>query len=163
MTMSAADFATILRALGRYGLLRFPDQLLEPAALRDFSLRFGSIQTSLTGQFQDPTHPYAIVMHIGFDAVQLAQQNGLGVYRVAGMNEILSGSDRQVVHHLKAAGNDALGNDVGHCTPGFFHAVESCQQYFGNLRFGQQFDRDLSDDPEHAFGAGEERQQVEAR
>ena len=55
--MSAADFATILRALGQYGVLCFPDQLLEPAALRDFSQRFGSIQTSLTGKFQDPEIP----------------------------------------------------------------------------------------------------------
>ena len=31
--------------------------LLEPAALRDFSLRFGSIQASVTGKFQDPQVP----------------------------------------------------------------------------------------------------------
>jgi taurine dioxygenase len=55
--MDAADFATILRALGRYGVLCFPNQLLEPAALRDFALRFGSIQTSLSGKFQDPQIP----------------------------------------------------------------------------------------------------------
>jgi taurine dioxygenase len=55
--LSGADFATILRALGRHGLLRFPNQLLEPAALRDFSQRFGSIQTSVTGKFQDPDVP----------------------------------------------------------------------------------------------------------
>lgn len=55
--MSPADFAAILRALGQYGVLCFPDQLLEPAALRDFSLRFGSIQTSVTGKFQDPEVP----------------------------------------------------------------------------------------------------------
>lgn len=55
--MSAADFAAILRALGQHGVLCFPDQLLEPAALRDFSLRFGSIQTTLSGRFQDPGIP----------------------------------------------------------------------------------------------------------
>ena len=32
--MGAADFATILRALGRHGVLCFPNQLLEPAALQ---------------------------------------------------------------------------------------------------------------------------------
>jgi taurine dioxygenase len=55
--LSPADFAAILRALGEHGVLCFPGQLLEPAALRDFSLRFGSIQTSVTGRFQDPSVP----------------------------------------------------------------------------------------------------------
>ncbi|WP_203075519.1 TauD/TfdA dioxygenase family protein [Falsiroseomonas ponticola] len=52
-----ADFATVLRALGRYGVLCFPNQFLESAALRDFSARFGSIQTSITGKFQDKEVP----------------------------------------------------------------------------------------------------------
>ncbi|MBU8544864.1 MULTISPECIES: TauD/TfdA dioxygenase family protein [Roseomonadaceae] len=55
--MSAPDFSAILRALGEHGVLRFPDQLLQPAALRDFSARFGSIQASVTGKFQDPEVP----------------------------------------------------------------------------------------------------------
>ncbi|NKC30760.1 TauD/TfdA dioxygenase family protein [Falsiroseomonas selenitidurans] len=55
--MSEPDFAGILRALGAHGVLRFPEQLLQPAALRDFSARFGSIQYSVTGKFQDPEVP----------------------------------------------------------------------------------------------------------
>jgi taurine dioxygenase len=50
------DFAMILKALGRHGVLRFPDQHLEAAALRDFSQRFGSIQHMLTG-FHEPDMP----------------------------------------------------------------------------------------------------------
>ncbi len=49
--LDAAAFAEILRALGRYGVLCFPDQRIGPADLRDFSRRFGSIQTSVTGKF----------------------------------------------------------------------------------------------------------------
>jgi len=49
-------FATILRALGRYGVLRFPGQRLEAAALRDFSRRFGGIQSMLTG-YHEPGMP----------------------------------------------------------------------------------------------------------
>jgi len=52
-----ADFAAILIALGRHGVLRFPDQRLEASALRDFSQRFGQIQTSLTGTFHEPGVP----------------------------------------------------------------------------------------------------------
>jgi taurine dioxygenase len=50
------DFAAILRALGQHGVLRFPDQHLDAAALRDFPQRFGSIQHMLTG-FHEPGMP----------------------------------------------------------------------------------------------------------
>jgi taurine dioxygenase len=50
------DFATILLALGRHGVLRFPDQRIDAAALRDFSRRFGGIQAMLTG-FHEPDMP----------------------------------------------------------------------------------------------------------
>jgi taurine dioxygenase len=55
--LADADFAAILRALGDYGVLRFPDQRLDAAALRDFSQHFGSIQGSITGQFADAAVP----------------------------------------------------------------------------------------------------------
>jgi taurine dioxygenase len=38
------EFARILLALGRHGVLRFPDQRLDIGDLRDFSQRFGEIQ-----------------------------------------------------------------------------------------------------------------------
>ena len=41
------DFADILLALGRHCVLRFPGQLLDAPALRDFSTRFGALQTGL--------------------------------------------------------------------------------------------------------------------
>ncbi len=55
--LSEEDFATVLGALGRYGVLRFPGQAIDAAALREFSQRFGSIQTSLTGKHHDPEVP----------------------------------------------------------------------------------------------------------
>jgi taurine dioxygenase len=45
--LSDADFADILRALGRHCVLRFPNQLLSAEELRDFSARFGQLQTGL--------------------------------------------------------------------------------------------------------------------
>jgi taurine dioxygenase len=42
--ISERDFARILMALGRYGVLRFPDQRLDLGDLRRFSERFGDIQ-----------------------------------------------------------------------------------------------------------------------
>jgi len=73
--LADADFAAILVALGRHGVLRFPDQLLEPAALRDFSRGFGSIQASVTGRFQDPEVPEVGILS---NIVENGQPIGLG-------------------------------------------------------------------------------------
>ena len=55
--LSDGDFATILLALGRHGVLRFPAQRLEAVALRDFSRRFGRIQATLSGRHHEPGMP----------------------------------------------------------------------------------------------------------
>jgi taurine dioxygenase len=53
--LSDDDFARVLRALGTYGVLCFPDQPIEAAALRSFSLRFGDLQV-ISGN-QDRVEP----------------------------------------------------------------------------------------------------------
>jgi taurine dioxygenase len=55
--LTVSDFATILRALGTHGVLRFPAQRLDSAQLRDFSARFGNIQRSVTGKLADREVP----------------------------------------------------------------------------------------------------------
>jgi taurine dioxygenase len=55
--MTADAFATILAALGEHGVLCFPGQRIDAAALKGFSERFGPIQASVTAQFQDPEIP----------------------------------------------------------------------------------------------------------
>ena len=42
--LSDADFGQILKGLGDHGVLRFPNQHLEPAEVYHFSVRFGEIQ-----------------------------------------------------------------------------------------------------------------------
>ncbi|MGZ8267768.1 MAG: TauD/TfdA dioxygenase family protein [Burkholderiales bacterium] len=56
-TLSNDDFATIIGALGRYGVLHFPRQNLDAPALRDFSARFGRLQMSVTGKYHVPGVP----------------------------------------------------------------------------------------------------------
>lgn len=46
--LTDAEFGRVLAALGRYGVLRFPDQHLESADLKAFSERFGEIQTGIS-------------------------------------------------------------------------------------------------------------------
>ena len=42
--IAGKDFAQILKALGEHAVLCFPDQLIDAAALRTFSARFGELQ-----------------------------------------------------------------------------------------------------------------------
>jgi taurine dioxygenase len=55
--LSPGSFAGIFGALAEHGVLCFPGQKLDAAALRDFSSRFGSIQTSVTGKYHHPLVP----------------------------------------------------------------------------------------------------------
>ena len=47
--VSESDFGQILAALGRFGVLRFPDQHLDEAGVRRFSQLFGEIQGPSSG------------------------------------------------------------------------------------------------------------------
>src|SRR5579883_3051736 len=51
------EMGRILLALGRYGVLRFPDQQLDLAALKRFSEQFGEIQGPATRD-RDPNREY---------------------------------------------------------------------------------------------------------
>jgi len=59
--LSGADFATLFRALGAYGVLRFPGQTMTPSALRDFSARFGDLQVMLN-LAHDPDVPEVSIL-----------------------------------------------------------------------------------------------------
>jgi taurine dioxygenase len=54
--LSDDDLGAILLALGAHGVLCFPGQTIDAAALRDFSQRFGDIQAT-SGEFHDPDVP----------------------------------------------------------------------------------------------------------
>ena len=51
------DFGTVFAAVAEHGVLCFPGQKLDAAALRDFSQRFGSIQGSVTGKYHHASVP----------------------------------------------------------------------------------------------------------
>ena len=56
--LGESEFAQVLAALGRYGVLRFPEQDLTSRALKVFSERFGEIQASISGNSgHDPEVP----------------------------------------------------------------------------------------------------------
>ncbi|MBV8888987.1 MAG: TauD/TfdA family dioxygenase [Alphaproteobacteria bacterium] len=56
------DFAEVLRALGRYSVLRFPEQRLDGAALIAFSSRFGSLEINVANAYQEPGRPEVMIL-----------------------------------------------------------------------------------------------------
>lgn len=69
------SFRTILQALGRHGVLCFPNQTLTAAQQRDFSARLGVIQYSVTGRFQDKQVPEVGILS---NILENGQPIGLG-------------------------------------------------------------------------------------
>ncbi len=60
--LAPADFATILRALGQHGVLCFPDQLIDAAALKAFSGRFGQLQVVHGIPYFEPGMPEVSIL-----------------------------------------------------------------------------------------------------
>lgn len=60
--LSKADFATLLRALGQHGVLRFPKQRLTAAQLRDMARNFGPLQTGIAAQASEQDVPEVSVL-----------------------------------------------------------------------------------------------------
>ena len=108
-------------------------------------------------------HGEDVVRDLFVDAVHFAQQQGLAVERVAGVDEGLGSLDGEAVHHLQAGRDDPGGDDVAHRGTGLGHVVERGQHHLRALGSRQQLDRDFGDHRQHALGSGHQRQQVVAR
>ena len=52
----------ITRALGEYGVIRFPRQQLSGGALRDFSARFGELEVHVSNVYQEPDIPEVMIL-----------------------------------------------------------------------------------------------------
>ena len=60
--LSKPQFAAILAALGRHGVLRFPGQRLDARQMMAFSSRFGSLEINVAGAYQEPGHPEIMIL-----------------------------------------------------------------------------------------------------
>ncbi len=60
--LSRENFAVILRTLGEYGVLRFPDQWLDAPDLKRFSARFGEIQILKGVRHHEPGMPEVTIL-----------------------------------------------------------------------------------------------------
>lgn len=60
--LSGEDFALILRVLSERGVVRFPNQHLDPAAQTAFSRWFGELEVHVSGAFQVPDQPEVMIL-----------------------------------------------------------------------------------------------------
>jgi taurine dioxygenase len=60
--VSDGEFKQILRALGEHGVLCFPEQQLETAALARFGRMFGELEINVANQFHEPGFPEVMVL-----------------------------------------------------------------------------------------------------
>jgi taurine dioxygenase len=60
--LSDANFALLLRALGDHGVLRFPQQLISAAELKQFSSRFGGLQVLSASKYFEPETPEVTIL-----------------------------------------------------------------------------------------------------
>jgi len=60
--LSQGEFEEVLRALGRFGVVRFPRQELSGRQLADFSARFGKLEINVANAFQEPGIPEVMIL-----------------------------------------------------------------------------------------------------
>ena len=60
--MSPATQNQVTEALGRFGVVSFPDQQLEVTDLKRFSGAFGTLEINVAGSFQEPGHPEVMIL-----------------------------------------------------------------------------------------------------
>ena len=60
--LHAADFRTVLRALGQYGVLCFPQQDLDADKLSTFAARFGTLEVNVANLYFAPGHPEIMIL-----------------------------------------------------------------------------------------------------
>ena len=102
------------------------------------------------------------MIDLGRGPVELDDQQRLDVERIAGVDELLGGVDRGLVHHLHAAGDDARADDARDAFAGILGARKADQHRARGLRLLQDAHRDLGDDAEQALRAGDDADQVVA-
>jgi taurine dioxygenase len=61
-TLSDKDFRTLLRALGRHGVLCFPGQTFDTPALAAFAKRFGDLEVNVANQYYEPDFPEIMIL-----------------------------------------------------------------------------------------------------
>ena len=95
--LSDSDFASVLRALGQYGVLCFPQQSIDAAGLRSFSSRFGELHLIAASGSAEPGMPEVSILsnvvengrHIGIPDAGQDWHTDMSYNRVIGFVNVL--------------------------------------------------------------------------
>ena len=60
--LSDSEFRTVLRALGRFGVVCFPNQRFGTPAFAAFARRFGELEVNVANQFHEPDFPEIMIL-----------------------------------------------------------------------------------------------------
>ena len=60
--LAERDFQTVVQALGKYGVLRFPEQKLSASDLKSFSAQFGELEINVANAYQEPGIPEVMIL-----------------------------------------------------------------------------------------------------
>ena len=60
--LSDEDANAVVQALGRHGVIRFPNQNLTAADLKNFSARLGDLEINVIGAHQEPGLPEVMIL-----------------------------------------------------------------------------------------------------
>ena len=138
---------------GERRLARLPDQLALGLGLGDAHVEGPRLPADLD-------HPLEAVDALLARTVELDHQRRAGVEPVADMGGLLGGLDRQLVHHLDRARDDAGVDDRRHRVAGGAGVVEERHQRPDGLGRGDHPQRDPGGHAERALGADERAEQV---
>jgi len=56
------EVEALIQAIGRHGVLRFPEQRLSARAQKDFAARFGELEINVAGAYQEPGIPEVMIL-----------------------------------------------------------------------------------------------------
>jgi taurine dioxygenase len=56
------EVEALIQAIGRHGVLRFPDQRLTAREQKDFAARFGELEINVAGAYQEPGIPEVMIL-----------------------------------------------------------------------------------------------------
>ncbi len=60
--LSPESYKAIEQALGKYGVISFPEQQLTPKQLRDYSENFGKLEINVANMFHDEQYPEVMIL-----------------------------------------------------------------------------------------------------
>ncbi|MBP1622824.1 MAG: hypothetical protein H6Q07_844, partial [Acidobacteria bacterium] len=98
--------------------------------------------------------------HRGNRTVDIDQKHRVGIDREAEMHFFFDAADDEIVHELYLCRHDAVCQNPGHDAAGQSYVVEYGDDRPPRCRFGDQAQRDFSDEPQGSFRTREQRDQI---